>query len=111
MVYLVARFWGSLLPYLAEISIACDSRAGMRTALLYLANILGSASGSVLTGFVLMNFLGLVAIGAALVLAGIACILFLIVTLDIPERGKAPTGGLGCGNRHRGGHRQSAFVG
>lgn len=37
MVYLVARFWGSLLPYLAEVSIACDSRAGMRTAMLYLA--------------------------------------------------------------------------
>ena len=32
MVYLVARFWGSLLPYLAEVSIAADSRAGMRTA-------------------------------------------------------------------------------
>jgi spermidine synthase len=53
MVYLVARFWGSLLPYLAEVSISCDSRAGMRTAMLYLANILGSAAGSVLTGFVL----------------------------------------------------------
>jgi spermidine synthase/predicted MFS family arabinose efflux permease len=73
MVYLVARFWGSLLPYLAEVSIACDRRAGMRTAMLYLANILGSAAGSVLTGFVLMNYLGLVAID---------------VTVDIPLREK-----------------------
>ena len=71
MVYLVARFWGSLLPYLAEVSIAADSRAGMRTAMLYLANILGSAAGSVLTGFVLMDYLGLVAIGATLVVAGV----------------------------------------
>ena len=88
MVYLVARFWGSLLPYLAEVSIACDSRAGMRTAMLYLANILGSAAGSVLTGFVLMNYLGLVAIDAALALAGIGCVLLLVVTVDIPLREK-----------------------
>ncbi len=88
MVYLVARFWGSLLPYLAELSIACDSRAGMRTAGLYLANILGSAAGSVLTGFVLMNYLGLVAIQATLVLAGIACIVLLIAAVDIPIREK-----------------------
>jgi spermidine synthase/predicted MFS family arabinose efflux permease len=88
MVYLVARFWGSLLPYLAEVSIACDSRAGMRTAMLYLANILGSAAGSVLTGFVLMNYLGLVAIDATLALAGIGCVLLLVVTVDIPLREK-----------------------
>ena len=45
MVYLVARFWGALLPYLAEFSIAADSRAGMQTAFLYLANILGVGGG------------------------------------------------------------------
>ena len=88
MVFLVARFWGSLLPYLAEVSIACDSRTGMRTAMLYLANILGSAAGSVLTGFVLMNYLGLVAIDATLALAGIGCVLLLVVTVDIPLREK-----------------------
>ena len=44
----------------------------MRTALLYLANILGSAAGSILTGFVLMDHLGLVDIGAALVVAGLS---------------------------------------
>ena len=55
MVFLVARFWGALLPYLAELGIAADARAGMRTALLYLANILGAAAGSIITGFVLMD--------------------------------------------------------
>ena len=59
MVYLVARFWGALLPYLAELGVAADGQAGMRTALLYLANILGAAAGSILTGFVLMDRLGL----------------------------------------------------
>ena len=72
MVYLVARFWGALLPYLAELGIAADGHAGMRTALLYLANILGSALGAILTGFVLMDHLGLVGIAVALVVAGLA---------------------------------------
>jgi spermidine synthase len=88
MVYLVARFWGSLLPYLAALSITADSRAGMRTAVLYLANILGSAAGSVLTGFVLMDYLGLVAMGATLVVTGVVCTILLIAALDIPPREK-----------------------
>ena len=88
MVYLVARFWGCLLPYLAEFSIAADSRAGMRTAILYLANILGSAAGSVITGFVLMDYLGLVAMGATLVLAGVACTILLIAAVELPRREK-----------------------
>ncbi|MGH9807194.1 MAG: fused MFS/spermidine synthase [Terriglobia bacterium] len=88
MVYLVARFWGSLLPYLAEISIPADSSAGVRTAVLYLANILGSAAGSVITGFVLMQYLGLVATGVTLVVAGVAITIVLVAALDLPPREK-----------------------
>lgn len=84
MVFFVARFWGALLPYLAEASIACDSRAGMRTAVIYLANILGSAAGSVLTGFVLVDYLGLIALDAVLVVGGIACIVLLVAMVDMP---------------------------
>ena len=50
MVYLIARLWGTLLPYLAEFGVAADRDTGMRTALLYLSNIVGSALGSILTG-------------------------------------------------------------
>ena len=60
----------------------------MRTALLYLANILGAAAGSILTGFVLMDYLGLVEIATALVLAGLACVVLLIAALDMPQREK-----------------------
>ena len=88
MVYLTARFWGSLLPYLAELSIAADSKAGMRTAVLYLANILGSAAGSVVTGFVLMDYLGLVTMAAVLAVAGVGCTLFLIAALVMSPREK-----------------------
>jgi spermidine synthase len=94
LVYLVARFWGSLLPYLAESGVAADGDAGMRTALLYLANILGSAAGSIITGFVLMDYLGLVAIGAALVVAGLACTALLIGALAMPRREKLLRAGL-----------------
>jgi len=81
--YLIARFWGSLLPYLAQLGIRSDERAGMSIALLYLANILGSATGCVLTGFVLMDHLGLVALGMTLAVAGLVCAGLLIVSLPI----------------------------
>ena len=85
LVYLVARYWGSMLPYLAEFGIAADSQAGMHTALLYLANILGSAAGSIVTGFVLMDYLGLVGIGVALVVASLACVVLLDGALRLPR--------------------------
>ena len=88
MVYLVARYWGALLPYLAELSIAADGKAGMQTAILYLANILGSATGSVVTGFVLMNYLGLVSLATLLVGTGLAVTLLLIAALAIAPRQK-----------------------
>src|SRR5262249_3919313 len=78
VVFLVARFWGAVVPNLAELSIAADERAGMRTAFLYLSNILGSATGSVVTGFVLMDRFGLVTIAAFLAVAGVACALVLM---------------------------------
>ena len=88
MTYFVARFWGSLLPNLAGLSIAPDDRAGAHTALLYLANILGSAAGSVITGFVLMDSLGLVPLAAVLALAGLACTLGFIAAVALPPRQK-----------------------
>jgi predicted membrane-bound spermidine synthase len=86
MIYLLARFWGTLLPYLAEISIPPGPQTGMCTALLYFANIVGSAAGSIATGFVLMNVLGLAAIGITLAAVSIACLILLIFVLPMPRR-------------------------
>ncbi|HEY7229341.1 MAG TPA: fused MFS/spermidine synthase, partial [Pseudolabrys sp.] len=86
MVYVVARFWGAVLPNLAELSIEADDRAGMRTALLYLCNILGSAAGSVLTGFVLMDHFGLVTIASMLAVASVACALMLMTAFAAAPR-------------------------
>ena len=83
MVYLIARRWGSFLPFLAEFAVQADDHAGMRTSLLYFSNILGSAAGAILTGFVLTNCLTLVQISLVLALAGTVCALSLIYALDI----------------------------
>jgi spermidine synthase len=82
MIHLIARRWGSLLPYLAQFGVPADDRAGMRTSLLYFSNILGSAAGAIVTGFMLTNYLTLVQTALALAIAGTVCALSLIATLD-----------------------------
>jgi spermidine synthase len=88
LVWLVAASFGVLLPTLTELGIRADPDAGMRTAQVYLANITGSAAGSVATGFVLMDRLPLVAVSGALVVAGLACAA-LLGALSPPPRGRA----------------------
>jgi hypothetical protein len=73
LVYLVARSFGVLLPTLADAGVRADGDAGMRTAQVYVANILGAAAGTVVTGFLLMDRLRLVDLAAVLVAAGFAC--------------------------------------
>jgi len=85
-VFLVARSWGILLPTLAHLGVLADRDAGMRTAQLYLANIAGSAAGSVVTGFVLMDRLSLAGLEAALVLAGAVTALLLSAAASGPGR-------------------------
>lgn len=69
---LIARSWGMLLPYLTHVGIAADGEAGRRVSQLYLANIAGSGTGSIVTGFVLMQHLTLVSTAQLLLLAGLA---------------------------------------
>ncbi len=83
MVYLIARQWGVLLPYLSQFGVAADDQAGMRAALLYFSNIVGCAAGAILTGFVLTDYLGLRQISIVLLAAGSACTLLLIARLDV----------------------------
>lgn len=88
IVFLIARAWGSLLPYVAAVAIAPDRKPGLHTALLYLANIVGSASGSLLTGFVFMNYAGIGWISAMLVVASIGLTLLLTRALALPTAAK-----------------------
>ena len=94
MVYLIARQWGALLPYLSQFGIATDGRAGMRTAILYFANIVGCATGAVLTGFVLTDWLGLKSMAVFLLCGGTLCALLLIGALRVPTRERLRRGGV-----------------
>lgn len=94
VIYLVARQWGALLPYLSQFGIAADDRAGMQTALLYAANIVGCATGAVLTGFFLTDWLGAHAIVAVLLAGGTLCALLLIGSLQSPVEERVRRGGL-----------------
>ena len=55
---LAAGLYGAVLPLVGHVAVPPNRRAGQGVALVYFANILGSASGSVLTGFVFLEHLG-----------------------------------------------------
>jgi spermidine synthase len=83
--FVVARALGALLPYLAEFAVTADARAKLRSALLCLAYATGATAGAWVTGRVLMDELGLVAVGVTLVIAGILYTLLLVALLDLPR--------------------------
>lgn len=63
---------GAVFPMLCHISMPADEHSGARMSYLYLSNILGSALGSYLTGFVLMDTLPLRQVSVILALLGLA---------------------------------------
>jgi spermidine synthase len=67
-----AAFLGAVLPLMTHFGIDPDDRAGQRVSYVYLANIVGSASGSLITGFVLMDHLSILSIARVLIVLGFA---------------------------------------
>lgn len=72
LVVVGAALLGCLFPLISHFSIAPDERAGARLSYLYVANILGSGMGSLLTGFILMDHLRLWQITGLLLALGLA---------------------------------------
>ncbi len=89
---LVARACGALLPYLAELAITTDAPAGGRSARLCVAYVAGAAAGAWVTGEVLIEQFGFVAIGTGLVIAGVLYTLLLVALLDLPRWQKVVRG-------------------
>ena len=91
--FLVAALVGSLLPLICKLTVPPDEAAGRRVSLIYLSNIVGSTLGSLLVGFVLMQYFGIrqISIGISLlaILTGGAVIVFLAQDrlTGIPVRG------------------------
>lgn len=67
----VAALMGTALPLVAHYGVTPDQRAGSRVAYLYVGNITGSALGSLLTGFVILDVLTLREVCVALTLLGL----------------------------------------
>jgi spermidine synthase len=77
--FIVARSLGAIFPLVSHLAIPPDGEAGSRAGLLYLINIIGSAAGSLLTGFVLCDVFGIRA--QALILSGLGITLASLITL------------------------------
>jgi spermidine synthase len=72
MVAVSAGLLGAVFPLIAHISVAPDRYAGARLSYLYLANIVGSTTGTILVGFVLMDYLSMRGISVGLLVTGLA---------------------------------------
>jgi spermidine synthase len=79
LVALVAGLNGAVLPLVAHFAIAPDNRAGERLSYLYLGNIIGSSTGSLFTGFVLLNNFSLATASLILLCVGMLTAVALFV--------------------------------
>jgi predicted membrane-bound spermidine synthase len=70
---------GAVFPMLCHVSIPPDGSAGARMSYLYLSNIAGSALGSYVTGFLLMDILPLRYVSVTLTLLGLGLGLVLLL--------------------------------
>ena len=75
---LAAGLYGAVLPLVGHVAVPPDRRAGQGVAVVYFANIVGSSAGSVLTGFVFLEHLG-VANSSTLLLAVSGCLALLLL--------------------------------
>lgn len=91
LVALSAAMLGAILPLVAHFGIKADDRAGQRLSYVYLANIVGSAAGSLVTGFVFLDLWPIATIGAVIALVGLCLVAMLALLADLaaPKRAAA----------------------
>ena len=75
---LTAGLYGAVLPLAGHAAVPPDSKAGRGVSRVYLANIIGSCLGSVLTGFVFLEYLGVADASLLLLIASAAAALLLL---------------------------------
>ena len=83
---LAAACLGAVFPLLCHLSISPDERAGARMSYVYLSNIAGSALGSYLTGFVLMDVLPFPTLSVLLTLLGLGLGMALMLKARLERR-------------------------
>jgi spermidine synthase len=85
LVGIAAGGLGAIFPLLSHAWIEPDEQAGRHVSHIYLANIMGSTSGSLLTGFVLMDHLSLAGMHVLLFFLGLG-MAAILVALGSPTR-------------------------
>jgi len=86
MIFAQTTITGMIFPIVCHYGITPDGRAGARLSWVYLANILGSVAGTLVTGFVLMNEMSIGAISAFLGVFGAGIAVFVAVGGGLPRR-------------------------
>ncbi|MBZ5618172.1 MAG: spermidine synthase [Acidobacteriia bacterium] len=89
LVAVTAGMLGATFPLLCHISVRPDAGAGAGLSYLYLGNIIGSAAGSWVVGFVLMDWFSLRWISVILALLGTAMAMALAVLAGLRGRERA----------------------
>ncbi len=81
-----AWLFGAILPLVSHIGIPPDARAGKALSYVYMANIVGASSGSLLTGFVLSDVWTTRQIALALAILGLLVTGIALWSLRLPVR-------------------------
>ncbi len=89
-----AGLLGTTFPIVCHLTVRPDGSAGRGLSFLYLSNIVGSAAGSFVTGYVLMEFLSLWAISGLLATTGAILGFILISRTDGSSRTAEPASGV-----------------
>jgi spermidine synthase len=71
LLFFSAALLGATFPLVSDLAVKPDSRAGGGISLLYLSNIVGSTLGSLLVGYILMDYWSTREIAVFLALAGV----------------------------------------
>ena len=74
VVAIAAALLGAILPLVSHFGIAADDKAGARLSYVYLANIIGSAAGSLVTGFVFLDTMRLHEVGTVIAFVGLGLV-------------------------------------
>lgn len=88
LVFLQTLAAGAIFPILCHLGVAPDGRAGVGTSWVYLANILGSVAGTLVTGFVLMDILSTPQINVLLGIFGALSAIAVLGVVPMPRRRK-----------------------
>jgi spermidine synthase len=85
-VLIAAGFFGALLPLISHLGVKPNAHSGEKISYIYFANILGSVSGSLVTGFVLSDIFATEQIALLLGLSGLALPALVIISSEMRRR-------------------------